>query len=183
MPFASGQVKIDRSTLPAKFPLIGAHVDLQLVNKSKRSLVLYPDAEPGVEPFAVRYVGAFKIMLGETVDKDLNIVSLEGLGQLVITRQRVLGLITDSTPRSAIRLNEDTGSVYVFGFDWDDVGEVMVKKGWFGRPSTAAISGKEEPFGIVIIDIYLLVKDNGDVTRAGLSALVERLASEGRITS
>ena len=90
MPIVTGHYKIDRAKLPSKVDDLRIRFVSQLVNGKNTLLLLYPNSEPGAEPVYVRYAGGIKLGLGDgTV--------AEGIGQIVVTGKRLIGMITDGS--------------------------------------------------------------------------------------
>lgn len=175
MPIVTGHYTLDRSKLPTKADELRVRFVSQLVNGKNRLLVLYPVSEPGFEPSYVRYAVGMKLRLGDgTV--------AQGLGQIVVTGQRLIGMITDGSVGKA-DLKESAGSVYAFALDLDDFGPVEIKKNWLGKPIEALILSKEGQspvFGVGVFSVDLSVKDDGQVIRTSLPAFLEQLTPEGR---
>lgn len=178
MPFDNRHTTVDRAALPTRFDDLRARLNLQVVNNRNRLLVLYADAEPGFESFPVRYAAYMDLKLPVMQGTDLHIVTVEGVGQIVVTDRRVLGMITDGKMGGSLELNENKGSVFLFAFDRDDIGEAQVKKNWLGKPTYITITPKVDRgqiWGVRIGMVQLLLKDSGEVVRAGLSDLLKYL--------
>src|SRR6266516_1910113 len=107
--------------------------------------MLYPNSEPGFESSYVRYAVGMTLRLGDgTV--------AEGAGQIVVTGQRLIGMITDGTVgKAALKEIAGAGSVYAFAFDWDDCDPVEIQKNWRGKPVSGRIMSKE---GRVLCSAY-----------------------------
>src|SRR2546427_9489624 len=85
-----------------------------------------------------------------------------GLAQIVVTGQRLIGMITDGSVGKAV-LKESAGSVYAFALDLDDFGPVEIKKNWRGKPVEALILSKEGQspvFGMGVLSVDLLLKND-----------------------
>ena len=141
-------------------------------------LMLYPNSESGFEPSYVRYVVRMTLALGDgTVAK--------GLAQIVVTGQRLIGMITDGSVGKTI-LKESAGPVYAFALDLDDFDPVEIQKNWLGKPVSVRIMAKEgqdPPFAMYAMrvhNVFLLVEDDGQAVRTSLPAFLERLTPEGR---
>jgi hypothetical protein len=177
---------VTRHFAPDHTPLPSGANDLRVrfaskrVNNKNTLLLLYPDAEPGFEPSYVRYAVGMKFR--QVHPDDGAITSAEGLGQLVVTGQRLLGMITDGTLNRTV-LKESDDSVFAFVLDLDDVDPVEIQKNWLGKPVSARLMSNESQspvFGIQVTGVDLLVKDDGQVSRSSLPALLEQLTPGGR---
>jgi len=108
----------------------------------------------------------------------------EGAGQIVVTGQRLIGMITDGTVgKAALKEIAGAGSVYAFAFDWDDCDPVEIQKNWRGKPVSGRIMSKEGQspvFGIQVIMVSFLVKDDGQVTQTSFPAFLDQLTSESQ---
>ena len=180
MPLVTGHYTLDRSKLPAKSEALRVRFVSQRVNNKNTLLVLYPNAGPGFEPSYVRYAVGMKFRQIQLEDRRL--IDAQGVGQLVVTGQRLLGMITDGSVGKAA-LKESAGSVYAFALDLDDIRPVEIKTNWRDKPVDAVIQSKEgqnPAFRIDILMVNLLVKDDGQVLLASLPAFLEHLTPEGR---
>jgi hypothetical protein len=178
MPIVTRYYIFNRRDLPAKSDELRVRFVPQLVNRQNTLLVLYPNSEPGFEPLYVRYVVRITLALGDgTVAK--------GLAQIVVTGQRLLGMITEGSAGKTI-LKESAGSVYAFALDLDDLEPVEIQKNWLGKPVSVRIMSKEGQgpplamYAVRVHDVFALVEDDGQAVRTSLPAFLERLTSEGR---
>ena len=180
MPIVTSHYTLDRSKLPGQADELRVRFVPQPVNGKNRLLVLYPNSEPGFERSYLRYAVGMEfrqILLG-----DRTLIVAQGLGQIVVTGQRLIGMITDGSVGKAV-LNESVGSVYAFALDLDDIRPVEIKKNWRGKPVEADILskvGQSPVFGIKVLSVGLLLKDDGQVIRMSLPAFLEQLSPEGR---
>lgn len=180
MPIATGHYTLDRTKLPAKADALRIRFVPQLVNNKNTLLVLYPDTEPGFEPSFMRYAVLMKF--DHLLQGDGSVAAAQGLGQIVVTGQRLLGMITDGSMGKTM-LKEAAGSVYVFALDLDDCAPVESKTNWRGKQVEAVIRSKEgqaPPFRLQIMSVDLLLKNDGQVIRASLPTFLEHLTPEGR---
>jgi len=91
-------------------------------------------------------------------------------------------MITDGSVGKAV-LKESAGPVYAFALDLDDFGPVEIKKNWRGKPVEVLILSKEGQspvFGMGVLSVDLLLKNDGQVIRTSLPAFLEQLTPEGR---
>jgi CHAT domain/Tetratricopeptide repeat len=184
MPIVTGYCTLDLMKLPAKSDELRVRFVPQHVDRKSTLLVLYPNSEPGFEPSYVRYTVMMEfrqILLSDRIP-----TGAHGLGQIVVTGQRLIGMITDGSTDKTI-LSESDGSVYAFAFDLDDIRPIKInKRNWLGKPVEAVIQSKvgQAPiFGLIIFSTdpgLFLLKDDGQVTRTSLSAFLEQLTPEGR---
>jgi hypothetical protein len=175
MPIVTGYYALDRSKLPSKSDRLRVRFVSQLVNGKNTLLVIYPNSEPGFEPSYVRYVGGMKLQLGDGTVAQLG-------GQIVVTGQRLIGMITDGSVGKAV-LNQSVGSVYAFALDLDDIRPVEIKANWRGKPVEAVIRSKEGQSPAFLLQVFSVVaslKNDGQVIQTSLPAFLERLTPEGR---
>lgn len=175
MPIVTSHYTLDFSKLPSKSDTLHVRFATQLVNGKNRLLLIYPNAEPGFEPAYVRYATGLKLQAD-------NGAVATGAGQLVVTGQRLFGMITDGSVGNAI-LKEATGSVYAFSFSLDDMSAVETRKNWLGKPAEALIRSREglrPAFLLHIFSVVASVRDDGQVIVTTLPALLDRLTPEGR---
>jgi hypothetical protein len=130
----------------------------------------------------VRY--AVWMKLGHLLLGDSTITLAQGFGQLVVTSQRLLGMITDgSVGKAVLKESAGTGSVYAFALDLDDCDPVEIKKNWRNKPVEAVIESKDDQnpaFRLGVLSVDLLVKDDGQVIRTSLPPFLEQLTPEGQ---
>lgn len=175
MPIVTGHYTLDFSKLPSKSDTLRVRFATQLVNGKNRLLLIYPNSEPGFEPTYVRYATGLKLEMGN------GSVAIGG-GQLVVTGQRLFGMITDGSVGNAV-LKQATGSVYAFALSLDDVLPVETKKNWLGQPVEVVIRSKEglrPTFLLQVFSIVASLKDDGQVIVTTLPSLLNRLTPEGR---
>jgi hypothetical protein len=175
MPILTSHIAIDWSKLPSKSDKLHARFVSQLVNGKKRMLMIYPDTGTDFEPIYVRYATGMKLQLG-----DGTIAQIQG--QLVVTGQRLIGMITNGSVGKAA-LNETAGTVYAFALDLDDIRPVEIKKNWRGLPVEAMFRSKEgqsPAFLLQVFSIVAVIKNNGQVIQTSLPDFLERLTPEGR---
>lgn len=176
MPIVTGHYNLDRSKLPSKSDKLRVLFKSQLVNRKNNLLVIYPNAEPGYEPAYARYVTGMKLQL-----RDGTIAQM--MGQIVITGQRLIGMITDGSAGKAT-LNEATGSVYTFTVDLEDIRPVETRKNWRGKPVEIMIRSKEGQNPAFLLHIIggtiATLKNDGNAAPTTLEAFLERLTPEGR---
>ncbi len=182
MTIVTGNYTLNRTNLLAQSDELRVRFVPQLVNKKNTVLMLHPNSELGFEPSYVRYAVGMEFRQVQLSDRTL--IRAQGVGQLVVTGQRLLGMITDgSVGKTVLKESAGTGSVYAFALDLDDIRPVEIKKNWRGKPIEAAIEskvGQSPPFGIKVITVHALVKDDGQAILSSLPALLEHLNPEGR---
>ena len=175
MPIVTGHYTLDRSKLPSKSDKLRVRFVSQLVNGKNTLLVIYPNSEPGFEPSYVRYIGGIILKLGDGTVAQTQ-------GQLVVTGQRLIGMITKGSAGKAV-LNESVGSVYAFAIDLDDIRPAEIKTNWRGKPIEAIIQSKEgqsPTFLLQVFSIDFSLKNDGQVIPTSLDAFLDRLTPEGR---
>jgi tetratricopeptide (TPR) repeat protein len=183
MPIVTGHYTLDLTELPVKAPDLRIRFALQLISHKNTLLVLYPNAEPGFEPSYVRYVAMMEFR--HLLLRGREILVAQGRGQLVVTGQRLIGMITDGFA-GKVALSESASSVFAFALDLDDIRPAQItEKNWRGEPIEAIIESKVDQssvFGIKVFDYgeFLLLKDDGQVKRASLSAFLDQLTPESR---
>ncbi|HZS79798.1 MAG TPA: hypothetical protein VFA41_24520 [Ktedonobacteraceae bacterium] len=175
MPILTGHIQIDRSKLPSKFDKLRVRFVSQLVNNKTTLLMISPDAGLDFEPIYVRYATGMILKLGDgTV--------AQSQGQLVVTGQRLIGMVTDGAVGKAA-LSQSAGTVYAFAVDLDDIGPVEIKKNWRGQPVEAVIRSKEgqsPSFVLQVFSVVAVLKNDGHVIPTSLPDFLNRLTPEGR---
>lgn len=180
MPLVAALYKIDRSTLPMTAEDLRASFNLQRRGKEDRALVLYP--ESGAELSCVRYFTMMEFRHVILNGEGGTLFAAGGIGQIVITSQRIIGMITVGRAGTD-ELKEAAGSVYGFSLDFDELRPVTSKKNWLGRPTEVAIAsriGLSPPFGLRLDAVMSLISNDGQLSSAGLRAFLEYMAPEGR---
>ena len=175
MSIVTGHYTLDRSRLPSKADKLRVRFVSQLVNGKNTLLVIYPNSEPGFEPSYVRYASGIILKLGDGTVAQQS-------GQIVITGQRLIGMITKGSVGNAV-LNESAGSVYAFALDLDDIRPVEIKTNWRGKPVEAVIQSKEgqsPAFLLQVFSVIALLKNDSQVIQTSLAAFLDRLTPEGR---
>ncbi len=175
MPIATGHYTLDLSKLPSKADELRVRFEQQVVNGKNVQLLIYPDAEPGFEPSYVRYATGMSLQLGDG--------TVAGrLGQLVVTGQRLVGMITGGSVGNAA-LDASHGAIYVFSIDLDDCYGPVPKTNWRGKPVEAMFRSKEDQrvaFMLHVFSMVATVKNGGEVAYTSLPRLLEHLTPEGR---
>lgn len=182
MSFTVGHYILDRAKLPAEADDVRARFVAQRVNTKSGMLVLYPLSEQGADASYVRFAGDIEFRHVEMRDQTL--IRARGLGQLVVTRQRILGVITDGALGETV-LDEDAGSVYAFSVDLDDCRPPQSTTNWRGKPTETVIASKpgpNPPFGLKVSSIDLVIANDGQVRRSAIPDLIQQLAPGGQWT-
>ena len=131
MTFAADYLRLDLSALPSPSPEFGAGFYLGTGNNRKPLLLVAPGAGNSVVPH-VRYAAGLVLTLADgTVVREL--------GQLVVTSDRIIGIVTQGSAGQGsagqgsagqVRLDGAAGSVYAFTAGADDLqpAEVQTKR-------------------------------------------------------
>lgn len=179
MSIVTNHFALELAKLPTKSDELRIRFVPQVVNGRNALLVLYPDAEPDFEPSYARYAVLMRL---RQMQSDGAVTVADGVGQIVITGQRLIGMITDGSLNKTV-LSESHGLVYAFALDLDDCGPLEIKKNWRGKPVEALILSKDgvsPVLGIVVMSVRLLVQNSGNVMPAAMSAFLEHLTPEGQ---
>jgi len=175
MAYTTALYTLDLAALPLKAEKIRARFDSQVVNGKNRQLLIYPNTGPDFEPHYIRYHAGIVFRLDNgTVAKIM--------GQLVVTGERIIGLITDGSVGKT-KLSESSGSVYAFALDLDDIQLARIKTNWRKQPVEAfimPIQDQKPAFLLQVFSVAATVQDNGTARPSSLPNLLNRLTPEGR---
>jgi hypothetical protein len=167
---------VDLASLPKADPDLVIQIERTSVNGNE-ILLLSKNSDDGVEPLQVRFATGMVLNLadGTTVGTQ---------GQLVITGERVLGLITDGKVGDDV-INESIGSIFTFVFDLDDIGQIESKSNWRGKPVELVFHSKENQspiFSLQVFSVVAVLKSDGSLIRAGIETLREQFSESRRKT-
>jgi hypothetical protein len=172
---AGCHVTVDLAALPWALPSLRIRFDLGTADKSKPVLLIYPGASPAAGPPQVRYACGLILNLDDGTQA-------RSIGQLVITGQRIIGMITGGNA-GAERLDSSTGSVYAFSVGLDDIQPVETRPDVRGRPVEAVIrsvTGQQPGFALQVFSVAGSLDDHGKLTYRSMSDLLQWLTPEGR---
>jgi hypothetical protein len=175
MAHAAALYTLDLTALSLKAERIRARIGSQVVNGKNRLLFIYPDTGPEFEPHYVRYGCGIVFRLADGTVAKIR-------GQLVITGERIIGLITDGSA-GKVKLDESSGSVYGFTLDLDDLQPPSIKTNWRNKPVEVFIlprQDREPAFLLEVFSVVALMRDNGRAGPTELPNLLHRLTPEGR---
>ena len=174
MAFSGGHLTFEPAAPPPESQGLGATFRMGKGNNSKRLLLLFP-AGSGRAPhlrFAV-----YMTLTGEDG------TSAGDLGQIVITGEGLIGMMTHGSAGRA-RLDERTGSVYVFTASADDLAPAVLKTRWTGRVAGILVRsapGLEPGFELEITSVVGALADDGTLTSGhSFASLVDALGPEQR---
>lgn len=175
MTFAADFLRLDLLALPWRSGRLGAGLYRGVGNNSKPLLLLAPGAGNSVEPH-VRYAAGLVLTLADGM-------VVQDLGQLVVTRDRLIGMITYGSAGPAT-LNAAAGAVYAFSAPLAGLqcSEIIKKRrgipgGTFIRPA----HGQPPEFELQVKSVLGSLDDDGRLTfGASLADLVTALASRSR---
>jgi len=137
--------------------------------------MLYPASSKGYEPFYRRFAVGMDIKIGAGT-------TAIGKGQLVVTGERLLGVLTlgDADGRA---LDEASGSIYVFSIDLDDIVTTTNKANWRGKAVEAVFASTEEADPWFVLHVFVVaasVTNAGQAAPSSMPALLANLTPGGR---
>ncbi len=133
--------------------------------------MLYPSSDPGFELTYVRYTAM--IEFGKILLSDRTFTLARGLGQIVVTSQRLIGIITSgSADKTTLSESTASVSVYAFAIDLDDIRPAeIIEKDQRGKPAKVTLRSKEGLDSLFEVKVsstspgvFLLIKDDGQAT-------------------
>jgi hypothetical protein len=169
--FAADFLRLNLLALPWRSARLGAGLYRGIGNNSKPLLLLAPAAGNSVEPH-VRYAVGLELTLADGM-------VIQDLGQLVVTRDRIIGMVTYGSVGPAT-LDAAAGAVYAFsaGLDGLQCSEIVKKRrgvpgGMFIRPG----EGQPPEFELRVKSVLGSLDDDGRLTfGAELADLAKVLA-------
>ena len=172
MTFAADYLRLDLSALPLPSPEFGAGLYLGTGNNRKPLLLVAPGAGNSVVPH-VRYAAGLVLTLADgTVVKEL--------GQLVVTSDRIIGIVTHGSAGQA-RLDGATGSVYAFTAGVNDLQPAEVQTKRRGGLTGLIIRSRDGQFELHVTSVIGSLDDDGMLTfGASLADLLNSLTPESR---
>ena len=174
MAFSVGHLTFDPAAPPPESTALGATFRMGTGNNSKRLLLLFP-AGPGPAPHM-----RFAVYMTLTGTDG---TSAGDLGQLVITGERLIGMMTHGSAGAA-RLDERAGSVYVFTASAGDLAPPAQKTKWTGRAAGVLIRsapGLRPGFELEITSVAGALADDGTLTFGqSFASLIDALDPEQR---
>jgi hypothetical protein len=133
--FTASQLVLDLSALPFRSAGLGADFRVGAGNNGKPLLLL----SPAVDAAAPSPYGRFAVYMELSVDDG---TSAGRLGQLVVTGERVIGMMTRGSAGGA-RLDDSAGCVYAFAAGRDDLRPAEAETDRKGRPARVLIRSRE----------------------------------------
>jgi hypothetical protein len=175
MPIIAAHYQLNLSELPVRSEKLRARFGQQVVNGKNKRIFLYPDTDPGFEPRYVRYGSGIILKLSDgTVAQQI--------GQIVVTGQRIIGIVSRGAV-GKIPLNSETGSIYGFSVDLNDIQPLAIRTNWRNKPIEVNIRsrvGQEPAFALQLFSVAAQLANDGKAQPASLPALLTRLSPEGR---
>jgi len=172
MTFAADYLRLDLSALPLPSPEFGAGFYLGTGNNSKPLLLVAPGAGNSVVPHVRYAVGLVLTLADGTVAKDL--------GQLVVTGDRIIGIVTRGSAGQA-RLDGAAGSVYAFTVAADDLQPAEAQTKRRGGLAGLVIRSRDDRFELHVTSVIGSLDDDGMLTfGASLADLLNSLTPESR---
>ncbi len=174
MAFAARHLTFEPVAAPPDSQALGVAFRMGTGNNKKRLLLLFPagTGEAGRLRFAV-------YMTLTTQDGEI----AGDLGQLVITRRRLIGMMTYGSAGGA-RLDEAAGSVYVFTASLDDLARPVPRTRWTGRAAGVRVGsapGCEPGFELEVSSVAGALADDGTLTFGHtFASLIDALGHEQR---
>ena len=172
MAFAADYLGLDLSALPLPSPEFGAGFYLGTGNNRKPLLLVAPGAGNSVVPH-VRYAAGLVLTLANgTIVKEL--------GQLVLTSDRIIGIVTHGSA-GQVRLDGATGSVYAFTAGADDLQPADVQAKRRGNLTGLVVRSRDGQFELHVTSVIGSLDDDGTLTfGASLADLLNSLTPESR---
>jgi hypothetical protein len=175
MTLTAGHYTVDKARLPMDLEEARAGLTLQAIRGKKEIALIHPNAQAGYEPNHVRYMCGLGLSRG-------NGDVAQRMGQVVVTGRRVIGMVTDGS-FGDIKLSEDSGSIYVFAFELDDIGDPQVKSNWRRKPIEVVLRSREggdAAFSLVVFSLSTVVKNDGSLVFCSLKSFLDNFTPAGR---
>jgi hypothetical protein len=172
------ELSIDPGSLPARSEQLGLSFDHRLVNAKNTTLFLHPKGALS-EPRYARFVAGLRV---KVVNNALT-SEVEGQGQLVVSGERLVGMIDAPLLGGAPWRNGNKLRVFAFTLDRDDIGLVHPKTNRLGRPIGLVIAGKEtlRPWlAVEVIATPAFLRNSGEAGPSSIPNLMDRLTPSGR---
>jgi len=173
---AIGRFTLDPSALPWRSDELGVGISMGVGNNKKPLLLIHPGADPAFEPQHIRYAADITLELDD--DK------VQKLGQLVVTGERIIGLITRGLVGGARVDPSQDLRVYVFALSLNDSEPMEVTTNRKGVPVEALIrskDGQRPPFVLRVSSVVGCLSDAGALTyRTSLRDLINSVTPESR---
>jgi hypothetical protein len=170
MPMLASHLRLDLTRLPHRSAELGVAFSLGTGNNSKPILLVSPDASAaGAQPYARYAVGL------SLEDEDGPVAG--NLGQLVVTGDRLIGMLIKGTARQA-RLDAATGAVYAFTIGRADLEPPEPAKNWRGQPTAITLrsrNGQRPACTLTIRSVIGILRDHGSLSYK--SSLTDLLAA------
>jgi hypothetical protein len=167
---AASHLTFQPRAVPTAPRALGAAFQLGTGNNKKGQLILFPAGPDQAQPHQ-----RFAVYMRLTRDDGS---SAGDLGQLVVTSERLIGLMTHGSA-GGTRLDERTGSVYVFTAALDDLAPAVQKTRWTGRAAGVLVRSAPElkpGFVLEITSVVGTLADDGALTRrAAIASLLDVL--------
>jgi hypothetical protein len=167
---------IDLNSLPVRLEELRLGFEMGIGNNKRPLLLVHPASDAGHEPVHVRYAVYMNLTLNGRP-------AAGNLGQLIITGQRLIGLMTHGNANGT-KLDESAGSVFAFTIGLDDIQQPAPKTRWTGRVASVTIAsqaGQTPPFGLAVTSVVGVLSDSGDLTYGqSFADLMASLTPEAR---
>lgn len=176
MTIAIGRFTLDPSALPWRSDDLGVGISMGVGNNKKPLLLIHPGADRAFEPQHIRYAADITLEL----DDD----TVHQLGQLVVTGERIIGMITRGSAGGAKLGPSLDLRVYTFALTLNDIEPIEVTTNRKGVPAEALIrsrAGQLPPFALRVSSVVGCLSDAGVLTyRSSLRDLIDSLTPESR---
>ena len=164
MAFAACHLMLDLSALPSQSDELLVGFGRGVGNNRKPVLLIYSanDTDKASIAEPVRYTVYMTLRLSDGAQAG-------DLGQLVVTRGRVIGMMTHGSAAGA-SLDESAGSVYAFALDRDDIGSAELRTKWTGRVAGVVIRSRPDldpGFMLEVTSVMGVLADSGRLTAGG----------------
>lgn len=177
MAAVASHLTVDLSALPSRSDELGVRFESGIANNKEPTLVVFPGTDASFEPQHLRYAVYMYLKLSDGT-------SAGNLGQLIVTGQRIIGMMTHGSA-GGTRLDESKGSVFVFAQSLDDIQPAETKTRWTGRIAGVIIRSRQDQdpaFELEINSVVGTLADSGRL-RYGFSFadLMNSLTPEARL--
>jgi len=170
--FGACHLTLDLSDMPSQSDELGVSFGMGAGNDGKPLLLIFPVKNTVAGPGHIRYAVYMNLKLSDGTEAG-------DLGQLVMSGQRLIGMMTHGSAGGA-GLNESAGSVYAFALDLDDIQPARPKTKWTGRMAGVVIQARDDIDPRFVLEVKSVVGALADSGRlsygTSLADLVKSVA-------
>jgi hypothetical protein len=156
--FTTSQLMLDLSALPFRSAELNADFRLGAGNNGKPLLLLSPAADAAAPSPHERYAVYMELSGDEGM-------AAGKLGQLVVTRERVIGMMTRGSA-GGTKLDDSAGRVYAFAASRDDLRPAEAETNRKGSPTKVLIrsrDGQYPGFTLRVTSVVGILDDRGQL--------------------